>query len=57
MIFCASFTPRSLATLGMTEICAPRDVLHGIPGFTDDPKRVIAATVGVVRIVCLYAPN
>ena len=36
---------------------APRDVRHGIPDFHDDPKRVIAATVDDVRIVCLYAPN
>ena len=33
------------------------EVQHGIPGFADDPKRVIAATVGDLRIVCLYAPN
>jgi exodeoxyribonuclease-3 len=35
----------------------PGAVQHGIPGFADDPKRVIAATVGDVRVVCLYAPN
>ena len=34
-----------------------QDVQHGIPGFADDPKRVIAATIGEVRVVCLYAPN
>jgi len=33
------------------------EVQHGIPGFADDPKRVIAAAVGEFRIVCLYAPN
>jgi exodeoxyribonuclease III len=33
------------------------DVQHGIPDFADDPKRVIAATVAGLRIVCLYAPN
>lgn len=33
------------------------DVQHGIPDFPDDPKRVIAATAGDVRILCLYAPN
>jgi exodeoxyribonuclease-3 len=33
------------------------DVQHGIPDFADDPKRVIAATVGDLRILCLYAPN
>ena len=30
---------------------------RGIPDFTDDLKRVIAATVDGVRVVCLYAPN
>ena len=30
---------------------------HGLPEFADDLKRVIAATVGHVRVVCLYAPN
>lgn len=30
---------------------------RGIPDFADDPKRVIAATVNGVRVVCLYAPN
>ena len=33
------------------------DMAHGIPDFPDDLKRVIAATVGEVRILCLYAPN
>ena len=35
----------------------PSGVQHGIPGFADDPKRVIAATVEGLRVVCLYAPN
>jgi exodeoxyribonuclease-3 len=33
------------------------DVKTGIPGFEDEQRRVIAATVGNTRIVCLYAPN
>lgn len=33
------------------------DVSSGIPGFADEQKRVIAGTVGGVRVVCLYAPN
>ncbi len=33
------------------------DVQTGIPGFADEQKRVIAATVEGVRVVCLYAPN
>jgi exodeoxyribonuclease-3 len=34
-----------------------RDVTHGIDGFVDEQKRVIAATVDGVRIVCVYVPN
>jgi exodeoxyribonuclease-3 len=33
------------------------DVQFGIPGFDDEQKRVIAATVGDVRVVCVYIPN
>jgi exodeoxyribonuclease III len=35
----------------------PLDVGTGIPGFADEQKRVIAATVGDVRVVCVYCPN
>jgi len=34
-----------------------RDVTHGIDGFVDEQKRVIAATVDGVRVVCVYVPN
>lgn len=33
------------------EICA------GIPGFPDEQKRVLAATIDGVRVVCVYIPN
>jgi len=33
------------------------DVQCGIPDFDDEQKRVIAATVNGVRIVCVYIPN
>jgi len=33
------------------------EVTAGIPGFDDEQKRVLAATVGDMRVVCLYAPN
>lgn len=33
------------------------DVQYGIPGFADEQKRVIAATFGEVRVVCVYVPN
>lgn len=36
---------------------AATDVQYGIPGFADEQKRVIAATIEGVRIVCVYVPN
>jgi len=33
------------------------DVVEGIPGFADEQKRVIVATVQGVRVVCVYCPN
>jgi exodeoxyribonuclease-3 len=33
------------------------EVQIGIPGLDDEQKRVIAATVGDVRVVCVYIPN
>jgi exodeoxyribonuclease-3 len=35
----------------------PTEVAAGLPGFPDEQKRVIAATVGSVRVVSIYAPN
>jgi exodeoxyribonuclease-3 len=35
----------------------PSDLSTGIPGFADEQKRVIAATVDDVRTVCVYCPN
>mgnify|MGYP003520066501 CR=1 FL=1 len=35
----------------------PVDVQRDIPGFADEQKRVIAATLDGVRIVCGYFPN
>jgi exodeoxyribonuclease-3 len=33
------------------------DVVADMPGFEDDQKRVISATVEGVRVVCVYVPN
>ena len=33
------------------------DVVAGIPGYADEQKRVLSATVQGVRIVCAYIPN
>jgi exodeoxyribonuclease-3 len=53
-VYCGQKAYNGVAILSRT---APTDVQHGIPGFRDDPKRVIAATVEGMRILCLYAPN
>ncbi len=33
------------------------EVQTGIPGFVDEQKRVLAATIEGVRVVCVYIPN
>ncbi len=35
----------------------PQDVQAGIPGFEDEQKRVLAATIAGIRVVCVYIPN
>jgi len=35
----------------------PTGVSVGIPGHDDEQKRVLAATFGDTRVICLYAPN
>jgi exodeoxyribonuclease-3 len=53
-VYCGQKAYNGVAILAHSQ---PREVQHGIPRFPDDPKRVIAATVAGLRIVCLYAPN
>ena len=36
---------------------APLEMNIGIPGYADEQKRVLAATIDGVRIVCIYVPN
>jgi exodeoxyribonuclease-3 len=52
--YCGQKSYNGVAILSKTPI---QDVAYGIPDFTDDPKRCIAATVNGIRVVCLYAPN
>jgi exodeoxyribonuclease-3 len=44
---------------GVAILCRNKatDAAAGIPGFDDPQKRVISATVGGVRVVCVYIPN
>jgi exodeoxyribonuclease III len=53
-VYCGQKAYNGVAILARTQ---PNDVQHGIPEFPDDPRRVIAASVAGLRIVCLYAPN
>jgi exodeoxyribonuclease-3 len=53
-VYCGQKAYNGVAILARTALT---DVQHGIPDFADDPKRVIGATVGDLRVLCLYAPN
>jgi exodeoxyribonuclease-3 len=53
-VYCGQKAYNGVAILSRSPLT---DVQHGIPDFADDPKRVIAASVGDLRILCLYAPN
>jgi exodeoxyribonuclease-3 len=53
-VFCGQKSYNGVAILARS---APGDVQHGMPNFPDDPKRLVAATVGDLRVVCAYAPN
>jgi exodeoxyribonuclease-3 len=52
--FSGQKTYNGVAILSRTPL---EDVVMGIPGFVHEHKRVIAATVDGMRVVCLYAPN
>ena len=54
VIFSGQKTYNGVAILSRMPLSAES---RGIPDFADDPKRVIAATVDGVRVICLYAPN
>jgi exodeoxyribonuclease-3 len=47
-------TYNGVAILSRTEAA---EAARSIPGFADEQKRVVAATVDDVRVVCVYVPN
>ncbi len=47
-------TYNGVAILARAEM---QDVVRDIPGFDDPQKRVIAATIDGVRVICAYMPN
>ncbi len=53
-VFSGQKTYNGVAILARTPL---EDVQVGIPGFVHEHKRVIAATIDGMRVVCLYAPN
>lgn len=54
VVFSGQKTYNGVALLSRS---APTDVTAGIPGFEDEQKRVLAATYGDTRIICVYIPN
>ena len=53
-VYCGQKTYNGVALLSREAI---EDVQYGLPGLADDAKRLVAASVGGVRIVSIYAPN
>ncbi|MBY0579838.1 MAG: exodeoxyribonuclease III [Burkholderiales bacterium] len=53
-IFSGQKTYNGVAILSRS---AARDRVDGIPGFDDEQKRVLAATIDDVRVICIYVPN
>jgi exodeoxyribonuclease III len=54
VVFAGQKTYNGVAILGRGKLA---DVSVGIPGLEDEQKRVIAATLDGVRLVCVYCPN
>ncbi|MBL8471884.1 MAG: exodeoxyribonuclease III [Rhodocyclaceae bacterium] len=54
VVFSGQKTYNGVAVLTRAE---PAEVRAGIPGYEDAQKRVLAATVDGVRLVCAYFPN
>ena len=53
-VFCGQKTYNGVAILSRTPMS---DICIGIANFDDELKRVIAATIDGVRVVCVYCPN
>jgi exodeoxyribonuclease-3 len=53
-VFSGQRTYNGVAILSKQE---PTDVVAGMPGFEDEQRRVLAATVSGVRVIDVYVPN
>jgi len=56
-VFAGQKTYNGVALLVRDGIGTPDDVVTALPGFADEQKRVLAATVAGVRVVDFYVPN
>jgi len=54
VIFSGQKTYNGVAILSRAAVT---DIQFGIPNFDDEQKRVVAATIDGVRIICVYIPN
>ena len=50
-------TYNGVALLVRDGVGVATDILAALPGFADEQKRVLAATVAGMRVVCFYVPN
>jgi exodeoxyribonuclease-3 len=53
-VFSGQKTYNGVAILSRAPV---KDIQIGIPDYEDEQKRVIAATISDVRVVCIYVPN
>jgi exodeoxyribonuclease-3 len=54
VVFSGQKTYNGVAILARGELT---EVVKGIPGFIDEQKRVLAATLNGARLICVYIPN
>lgn len=54
---CAFSGQRTYNGVAILSTRPPADVRMGIPDFQDEQKRVVAATIDGLRVVCVYCPN
>jgi len=54
---CAWFGQKTYNGVALLSRSAAADVVRNIPGFADDQARVIAGTVGALRVIGAYMPN
>ena len=55
--FAGQKTYNGVAVLTRAELPAPIDAQINLPNFTDEQKRLLAVTIGDLRVVCGYFPN